>query len=127
MTDTRPWHLRLRYVGVLAGAVNYAAHAVLVPRFFDKSVATFAVVAFVLGILLSFSPGGPLKKVTLSLAGGSILANLVFISLDWMKDPTSHNLFPFELAFNFVLVAVPAFVGALLTRPFKPRPSTEPS
>jgi len=45
---------------------------------------------------------------------GMCLGNALLIAFDWMKDPTTHNLFPFE----FIMIAsamIPVYGGGLIS------------
>jgi hypothetical protein len=39
------------------------------------------------------------------------VANTIMIVIDWLSDPTSHNLFPFEFVMITALT-LPAYLGA---------------
>jgi hypothetical protein len=41
------------------------------------------------------------------------VADAILIVIDWIPDPTSHNLFPFEFL-GIAVVTLPAYVGALI-------------
>ena len=43
-----------------------------------------------------------------------LVANIANIGYDLAKDPTSHNLFPFELFMTTVVAACGALVGAVI-------------
>jgi hypothetical protein len=48
------------------------------------------------------------------LAFGVLCSNAIRIQIDWMHDPTDHNLLPLELLFEFVGLWLTAIVGGLL-------------
>lgn len=48
------------------------------------------------------------------LVGAMLLANIVRIAVDTSIDPTSHNLFPFELAITLIYGAAFALGGSLV-------------
>ena len=52
-------------------------------------------------------------KIVFATAIGITLALVVKILIDWQFDPTSHNLFPFEIVINFIAVSVGALVGII--------------
>lgn len=69
------------------------------------------ILAFVLGLLLTFAAKGKRRWVPGAMLAGFCVANAVLIVADCRSDPTNHNLWPFE----FVIIAVataPAFLGA---------------
>ncbi len=69
------------------------------------------ILAFVLGLLLTYSLEGKKRWIPTVMLGASFLANACLIVSDCAADPTDHNLWPFE----FVIIAVamsPAFIGA---------------
>ncbi|HSB94508.1 MAG TPA: hypothetical protein VLC28_15395 [Flavitalea sp.] len=50
-------------------------------------------------------------KIVFATATGITLALVVKILIDWQFDPTSHNLFPFEIVINFIAASVASLVG----------------
>ena len=47
---------------------------------------------------------------------GAFSLNVIHIVTDVAADPTSHNLFPFELAFTLLLTGAGAVIGVALAR-----------
>jgi len=47
---------------------------------------------------------------------GAFSLNVIRIAIDVAADPTSHNLFPFELAFTLLLTGAGAVIGVGLAR-----------
>jgi hypothetical protein len=73
-----------------------------------------AIAFTIAGFLLTLGASERRKLILLCIVGGMFAGNAVLCSYDWMGDPTTHNLFPFE----FVMIAfaiVPAAVGAFLS------------
>jgi hypothetical protein len=57
------------------------------------------------------------KSITL----GYVLAIIIKILIDFQFDPTSHNLFPFEIIISSVIGFVAALIGVALGMGFKLR------
>jgi hypothetical protein len=72
-------------------------------------------IAFVLaGLVLTLGTDERRGLIVICLVGGMFAGNAALISYDWIGDPTTHNLFPFE----FVMIGfavVPAAFGAFLS------------
>jgi len=51
------------------------------------------------------------RKIVLATAIGVTLALIVKIIIDWQFDPTSHNLFPFEIVMDFTIVSIASLIG----------------
>jgi len=77
-------------------------------------------IAFVIaGFLLTFGLRERRGLVLMCIVGGMFAGNAALCTYDWMGDPTTHNLFPFEfvmIAFAIVPAAVGAFLGHLAER-----------
>lgn len=75
----------------------------------SESIVCFFVIGFVLGI------AQPRRWCFLALA--AVATPAIFLSInivhDWTRDPTSHNLFPFEFM-TYAFASLPAIVGAFL-------------
>ena len=89
--------------------VPYSHRESLVPGFWPMAIAfTLA------GLILTFGTDERRGLILMCIVGGMFAANAALIAYDWIGDPTSHNLFPFE----FVMIAsaiVPASFGAFLS------------
>lgn len=55
-----------------------------------------------------------LFKIPLYLSSGYVIAALARIFYDILKDASSHNLFPFEIAIILVVVLSSSFVGSTI-------------
>jgi hypothetical protein len=73
------------------------------------SALSFLLLGLVLGIFQ------PRHWLLLGLIAMALPPFLLAINIlhDWTRDPTSHNLFPFEFMI-YVFISLPALVGALL-------------
>jgi hypothetical protein len=102
--------------GLIAGMASYL-YVWLNPVTYDYVpwAALCALGAFLAALL------GPAKKrvVLASVVSGAVGLNLAHIVIDLTADATSHNLFPFELAFTFFVTAVGAVAGIAVGRPFR--------
>lgn len=105
----------------LLGALAYTA---TLYRFLDyhtrNSLGTDAYVAFGLavlvgGFLATVGTGKDRQKIANSLLVGVMIAHAAVIAVDLQKDPTDHNLLPFEFVI-LGICATPAYVGAALSR-----------
>ena len=74
-------------------------------------------ISFLLSVLfaLAFSILTELqkRKIVLATAIGVTLALIVKIIIVWQFDPTSHNLFPFEILMDFTGVSIASLIGVL--------------
>lgn len=61
------------------------------------------------GFLLSLGWSGRFWQIGAAMAAGAMASHALVIARDWTRDPTSHNLFPFEFA---ILGAVHVFAFA---------------
>jgi len=79
-----------------------------------NALLTTGLVAVPLAALLLRSFGAARVWLATAVAGSAVpavvMARVVF---DCLKDPTAHNLWPFEMVIAFVLGFGPALVGAL--------------
>ena len=51
------------------------------------------------------------RKIVIATAIGVTLAFIVKIIIDWQFDPTSHNLFPFEIVIDFIIASIASLIG----------------
>jgi len=77
-------------------------------------------IAFIIaGFILTFGMSGRRGLVLMSIVGGMFAGNAALCAYDWMGDPTTHNLFPFEfvmIGFAIVPAAIGAFLSGLMQR-----------
>ena len=67
------------------------------------------------GFAATFRAAGHTARICAFVVLGMCLGNAVLLLFDWTKDPTTHNLFPFE----FIMIAsamIPIYAGGLLSR-----------
>jgi hypothetical protein len=69
-------------------------------------LSTILALLFVLFIKLEV-----IISAALTTAGG-IIAMIIGMFIDWHYDPTSHNLFPFEIVINTILFFIASIIGA---------------
>ncbi len=77
-------------------------------------VWAMAIMLFLAGFAIVFRAEGRTARLCACVVLGMCLGNALLIAFDWMKDPTSHSLFPFE----FIMIAsamIPAYLGGLLS------------
>ena len=53
-----------------------------------------------------------LRKIVLATMIGVIIALIIKIIIDWQFDPTSHNLFPFEIMIDLIFILIASLIGA---------------
>jgi hypothetical protein len=101
-----------------AGGLSHPAYGwPLIPwfslAFANVRFTVSAICFFVVGVI--FGAAQPARWRILALAATIVPPLLLAMTIqhDWKHDPTSHNLFPFELAIYGVL-ASPAWIGAYL-------------
>lgn len=102
-------------LGVLIGAFGYwtadfsEENSLYQSVFYIKAPGAFLATLLV-GIFRKNQPGWNALMVSL----GVMLGMLSRIFADMIVDPSSHNLFPFELLIGLVIVLPVSFVGAYL-------------
>ena len=45
---------------------------------------------------------------------GVIVSLIIKIIIDWQFDPTSHNLFPFEIVIDIIFISIASLIGAAI-------------
>ena len=53
-----------------------------------------------------------LRKIVLATMIGVIIALIIKIIIDLQFDPTSHNLFPFEILIDLIFILIASLIGA---------------
>lgn len=102
-------------LGFIVGAVGYwtadfsEEKALYESVFYIKAPGAFIAV-LIAGLLRKKEPAQNALRVTF----GVMLGMLSRILFDMTLDPSSHNLFPFELMIGLVIVMPAAFVGSYL-------------
>ena len=117
-----PRSSRIRYCA--AAAAGAGVYFILLYRFLSYSERNrlpasaymiFAAAAFLVGLLLSLGASRSRRAIATALIVGVCAMHAIVILIDWSKDPTDHNLFPFEFVILFV-TASPVYAGAGLAR-----------
>src|SRR3954469_18482296 len=68
------------------------------------------------GFLAFLMSDATMATTLMAVLTGAVSLNVIHIAIDIAADPTSHNLFPFELAFTLFLTGVGAAIGIGLAR-----------
>ena len=55
-----------------------------------------------------------LRKIVLATIIGVIIALIIKIIIDWQFDPTSHNLFPFEIMIDLFIILIASLIGTAI-------------
>ena len=75
-------------------------------------------IPFVLSVLFAFAfsilTELQLRKIMLATTIGVIIALVTKIIIDWQLDPTSHNLFPFEIMIDLFVISIASLIGATI-------------
>lgn len=102
-------------LGILVGALGHWTvdfsdeRALFNSLYYVKAPGAF-LVAFIGGFIWKKSPALNALFITL----GVLLGMLSKILFDIIRDPSSHNLFPFELLIGLVFVLPVSFLGSYL-------------
>jgi hypothetical protein len=100
---------------VLAGTLAYGLPYWFLPYNHTPSWAVVGITGMLAGAL-----GGALMRgiaqPILCVAGGFAVACMARVVVDGIKDPTSHNLWPFEVVIVLVAGAIAGAAGLLIAR-----------
>jgi uncharacterized membrane protein YfcA len=77
-----------------------------------RYLTTWVIIAVIAGFLGVILLRKSTKHSTILVTTGFLLAVMLRVIYDGIQDPTSHNLFPFELLITMVIVLPPALIGA---------------
>jgi len=55
-----------------------------------------------------------IDKIAAATIIGVIIALIIKIIIDWQFDPTSHNLFPFEIVIDLFAISIASLIGAAI-------------
>jgi hypothetical protein len=106
----------LRAAGVvLAGTLAYGLPYWFLPY---NHTPSWVVVGFT-GMLAGAIGGSVMRGIlrpTLCVAGGFAVACMARVVVDGIKDSTTHNLWPFEVAIVLIAGAISGAAGALIAR-----------
>ena len=95
-------------VGFIAGTVSYL-YVWLTPR--ASNLILWLALCALAGFVTFLISDTKMVIALTSVVTGAFSLNLAHIVVDAAIDPTSHNLFPFELAFTLLLTAAGAAMG----------------
>ena len=78
----------------------------------DFTIPFFLSILFALGfgILTELQ----LIKIIAATTIGALIALIIKIIIDWQFDPTSHNLFPFEIVIDSIAFSIASSIGAAI-------------
>ncbi len=103
------------------GAADYVAVLYRFQTYNERNAVStltfvlFSVVMFLSGVVLGWFAATSFARSGTFLILGVFAAHFVVVVVDCEKDPTDHNLLPFEFIIYFVLGA-PAYAGTLISR-----------
>lgn len=100
---------RLLLISVLAAGLFIGLQSYYA---FLKHWNAIAILMILLALSLSLLTTGQEKKIVRIAPAGLILATIVKIIIDGIADPTSHNLWPFEIILLSLLGFAAALIGA---------------
>jgi hypothetical protein len=78
--------------------------------------------AIAAGFILTAFSDARKRAILGGVIAAALAANIANISIDVARDPTSHNLFPFELAMTAVINLIGVAIGVGAGWPFRPKP-----
>ena len=117
-------HVNKMLVGILFAE---ATICFLVWRSFEKTqidqntATAWCAIALVAGLLVRVFSDTKLWIGFVGVIAAAIAANMLNITVDVSRDPTSHNLFPFELVITTVIAAFGGIVGLGFGSLFRPK------
>jgi hypothetical protein len=105
------------FLGVLVGAfgywrIDFSEDGAL----YQTAFYTLAPGAFLVALISGFIRKKRSTMNALIISIGVMLGMVSRIGADLVKDPSSHNLFPFELMIGLVTVLPAAFLGSYLVK-----------
>jgi len=54
------------------------------------------------------------KKILFATIIGVLILIIIKIIIDWQSDPTSHNLFPFEILIDLIVISATSLIGVAM-------------
>jgi hypothetical protein len=105
--------VRAGVVGFISGAASYA-YIWLNPR--TSNILEWLALCAVAGFVTSLISDANLSMALMGIVTGAFSLNVIHIGTDAAADPTSHNLFPFELAFTLLVTTSGAAIGIALEK-----------
>ena len=73
-----------------------------------------AILVGVIALIARVAVRGRLSRIVLAVAGAAPAAVMARVVVDTMRDPTSHNLWPFEVVIAFMVGLAGTVPGALV-------------
>jgi hypothetical protein len=110
MAQTRNLRLKL-------GLFIIAVLAVGLPVWFNanhnhSNDATLTLaIPFMLALVYKMATKLSLRFICVAIITGALAAFVIKMFIDWHFDPTSHNLFPFEIIINGMLISFAVLIG----------------
>jgi hypothetical protein len=109
-------------VGIIAGVLSYWFNGYNQITAFGISIyLLLAIGSFIGSFILSLIIHDSVAKTALLVSAGVILAISGRVIFDLLKDPSSHNLFPFEMLISFAVSFPCSFVGSFLASLYEKR------
>jgi nitrate/nitrite transporter NarK len=97
-----------------AGALHWTVPYGEVDYTGARYLTTWMIIAVIAGFLGATFLRKSTKHSTMLVTMGFLLTVLLRVAYGGFQDPTSHNLFPFELMITLAIALPPAFIGAWL-------------
>jgi len=76
-----------------------------------RSALVFCLASLVSGFVLRAASITPKLVMLIAVIASALAANIANIAYDLFRDPTSHNLFPFELVITAIISLIGASIG----------------
>jgi len=102
---------RAGIIGFVAGAASYL-YIWLNPQ--TSNLVLYLAICALAGLVASLQSHTKMTLALIAVMMGAFTLNVAHIARDVAADPTSHNLFPFELAFTLLITGSGATVGIAL-------------
>lgn len=107
-------------VGIIAGVFSYWFNGYNQLTAFGINIyLLLAILSFIGAFMLSLIIHWRVATIALLLSFGVILAISGRVIFDLLRDPTSHNLFPFEMLISLAVSFPCSFVGSFLASLYK--------
>ena len=71
------------------------------------------ILSMLLALVFSITTRFEILKIIFATTMGVLLSIIIKIIIDWHYDPTSHNLFPFEIIIDAFWIFIPSVIGVL--------------
>jgi hypothetical protein len=77
----------------------------------DNDATLTLATPFILAIVYKMATKLSLRFICVAIVTGALMALIIKMFIDWHFDPTSHNLFPFEIVINGILISFVVLIG----------------